>query len=210
MLPRPAIETIGLEGIMNHRLAITLSAAVLALGAGCKRQGEETGTTKTTSATETPATTATATATAPIASEDKEFITKAAEGGMLEVTLGAEAARKASMPDVKTLGDRMVTDHSKVNDELKQLAAKKGVTLPTEMDKEHKSDADKLTKLSGTKFEREYADFMVDDHEKDVKEFRKASKDAKDPELRAWAAKTLPVLEQHLDLAKAVKAKTKH
>jgi putative membrane protein len=178
MLPRPAIETIGLEGIMNHRLAITLSAAVLALGAGCKRQGEETGTTKTTSATETPATTATA--TAPIASEDKEFITKAAEGGMLEVTLGAEAARKASMPDVKTLGDRMVTDHSKVNDELKQLAAKKGVTLPTEMDKEHKSDADKLTKLSGTKFEREYADFMVDDHEKDVKELRNAYKYTKD------------------------------
>lgn len=201
---------------MNTRLAMTISVATLSLAfaGACKRQEEPTST-RTTSATtstaeESPTTATERPSTAPttMAHADKEFMTKAAVGGMLEVALGTQAEQKASSPDVKAFGKRMVTDHGKANEELKQLAAKKGVTLPTELDKEHKEAHEKLSKLSGAKFDREYAEAMVDDHEKDVKEFTDASKDAKDADLRAWAAKTLPVLEEHLKMAKDIKMKT--
>jgi len=147
---------------------------------------------------------------APLAEDDKAFITKASQGGLLEVTLGRQASIKGASADVKTFGDRMVKDHSKANDELKQLAVNKGVTPPTELDSSHKSKVDDLSKLNGGKFDKVYANDMVEDHEDDVKEFRKASQNLKDPELRAWASKTLPVLEEHLTMAKSMNAKAKH
>lgn len=146
---------------------------------------------------------------AALSSDDKEFMTKAAKGSMLEVALGREIQRKAASPDVKVFGKRMVDDHGKASRELHDLAAKKGVMLPTTLDKDHKDEVDKLAKLSGPKLDKEYADEMVDEHEKDVKEFRDATKDVKDPELRAWAEKTLPVLESHLTMAKDLKEKEK-
>lgn len=202
---------------MNTRIAITISAAVLSLAfaGGCRKQ-EEPSSTKTTSANPPTVDTSrsatdrptAAPAAATLASEDKEFMTKAAQGGMLEVTLGSSAAQRAASADVKTFANRMVTDHGKANNELKQLAARKGATLPTELDKDHKDKIASLTKHTGAKFDKAYIDEMVDDHEKDVKEFRDAAKDAKDPDLRAWAQKTLPVLEEHLNMAKDLKNKT--
>lgn len=141
--------------------------------------------------------------------DDQEFMNKAAQGGMAEVMLGQTASSKGTSPDVKNFGNRMVSDHGKANDELKQLAQTKGVTLPTDVDVESKKMADKLSKLSGKDFDKEYMSGMVEDHEKDVKEFEKASKDAKDPDLKAWAAKTLPTLQDHLKMAKDTKAKLK-
>ena len=127
---------------------------------------------------------------------------------MLEVELGAKAAQMGTSPDVKTFGNHMVNDHSKADAELKDLASRKGVTLPTQLDSDHRKKIEDLTKLSGAKFDSEYAKDMVDDHEEDVSEFEKASKDLKDPDLRQWAAKTLPTLKSHLEMAKDVKAKT--
>jgi putative membrane protein len=202
---------------MNTRLAITISAAALSLAfaGACQKREEPSGagtTGATTGAVDTSRTTAEhptpmgATTTA-LASEDKEFMTKAAIGGMLEVRLGQQAAQKGLSADVKAFGNRMVTDHGKANDELKQLASKKGFMLPTELDENHKEKVDELSKLTGAKFDREYAKDMVDDHEEDVKEFKDAAKNAKDPDLRAWAGKTLPILEDHLKMAKDMKAK---
>jgi putative membrane protein len=150
-----------------------------------------------------------ATNPAPLAKDDAGFVTKAAQGGMAEVNLGTMAAQKAASADVKTFGNTMVTDHSKANDELKQLAASKGVTLPADVGKENQDVADKLGKLTGAAFDKAYMKDMVEDHEKDVKDFEKASKSAKDPDLKAWAAKTLPTLQGHLKMAKDTARKVK-
>jgi putative membrane protein len=155
----------------------------------------------------TPATSA----NASVSADDRKFMEEAAIGGQAEVQLGSLAQQKAVAPQVKQFGSRMTTDHSKANEELKSLAASKGVTLPNALDKKHQKDLDDLSKT--TKFDHEYMEMMVQDHKKDVAEFKKRSTAAKDPDLRAWATKTLPTLEQHLKLAeetqKAVKSAAK-
>jgi putative membrane protein len=124
--------------------------------------------------------------------------------GMAEVQLGQLAQDKAVSDEVKQFGARMVQDHGKSNDELKQVASSKGIQLPTGPDKKHVQNMQKLQKLSGAEFDREYMKHIVDDHKKDVSEFHKQSKSANDPEIRNFAAKTLPTLQQHLKLAQSV------
>ncbi len=193
---------------MSHRW-VTISAVALsiALAAGCKKPAD-IGSAETTGAPDQVQGRATPT-TPVLSSDDKEFMTKAAQVNMLEIAAGKEAVSKARSPEVKKLGEQLVTDHTKIHAELKELGTRKGVTLPTELDAKHKESVDDLAKLSGDKLGKEYVDDVVDDHDDIVEDFRKASKDLKDPDLRAWATKTLPVLERHLDTAKGVKAKTK-
>ena len=164
------------------------------------------GTTGTTSSTSTGATGGT---TSSLSDADKQFVMKAAMGGMAEVQGGTTASQKATSGDVKAFGNRVVTDHGKANDELKQLATNKGMALPTDLDAEHKAKLDELSKKSGKDFDKAYIDDMVKDHEKDVKEFEDASKSASDPDLKAWAAKTLPTLQDHLKMAKDTQKKVK-
>ena len=132
---------------------------------------------------------------------DKAFVMKAARGGMAEVELGKLAADKASSADVKQFGQRMVDDHGKAGDELKTLARSKNIELPAQIDPKDKALHDKLSKLSGEAFDRAYMQAMLADHRKDVAEFRTESRAGKDPDVKAWAAKTLPTLEEHLKLA---------
>ena len=143
------------------------------------------------------------------ATSDASFVQDAAIGGMSEVELGKMAATKAASADVKNFGQMMVTDHSKANDELKALATKKGWTLPTAVDSSHKSTADDLRNRVGADFDKEYVEEMVDDHETDVKAFEDKAKNATDPDLKAFAEKTLPTLTKHLDAIKAIQAKMK-
>lgn len=142
-----------------------------------------------------------------LAGKDKDFIKKAASGGMMEVEAGQLAKTKGQSQEVKDFGSRMVTDHGKANDELKTLAQQKNVPLPTKLEHKHKSVVDKLNKVSGADFDKKYMSEMVKDHKADVEEFRKASQKVKDPEVKAWVEKTLPVLEQHLQNAKEVAQK---
>src|SRR6478672_8230657 len=135
------------------------------------------------------------------ATADHAFVTQAAKGGLAEVQLGQLAADKASSDEVKKFGQRMVTDHSKANDELKSLAQSKNVTLPTDLDPKDKATHDRLAKLSGAAFDRAYMQHMLADHRKDVNEFKKESTSGKDSDVKAWASKTLPTLEEHLKLA---------
>lgn len=134
---------------------------------------------------------------------ERRFVEKAAMGGMAEVQLGQLAQQKAQDEQVKQFAQRMVADHGKANDELKQIAGAKGVQIPAELDRDHRKDMDKLQKHSGADFDREYMKHMVDDQKKDVSEFRKQAKSGKDPELKAYAAKTLPTLEEHLKMAQS-------
>ncbi|MEP6848933.1 MAG: DUF4142 domain-containing protein, partial [Acidobacteriota bacterium] len=140
---------------------------------------------------------------------DEDFIKNAAIGGMSEVELGKLAASKATNAEVKKFGQMMVTDHTKANTELKALAAKKNFQIATETDSSHKSTLTTLQGKSGADFDKNYVDDMVSDHEKDVKEFQDKAQNAKDPDVKAFAAKTLPTLQKHLDAIKAIQAKMK-
>jgi putative membrane protein len=132
---------------------------------------------------------------------DENFVMKAAMGGMAEVDLGKLAVEKASSDEVKKFGQRMVDDHGKANEELKTLAQNKHMTLPAGPDPHAKALHDRLAKLSSPAFDRAYMQEMLVDHKKDVNEFRMEAKSGKDPDVKGWAAKTLPMLEEHLRLA---------
>lgn len=139
-------------------------------------------------------------------SQDSKFLMEAAMGGLMEVELGRVAAQKASSDAVKQFGQRMVDDHGAANTELTSLATSKGVTLPTALDEKHQKDVTKLSAMSGADFDRAYMKMMVSDHVKDVAEFEKQSTKATDPDLKAFASKTLPTLQEHLKMAKSVES----
>ena len=132
---------------------------------------------------------------------DSAWVMKVAKGGMAEVELGKLATEKAASDEVKKFGQRMVDDHSKANDDLKTLAQNKKITLPADMDPKEKALRDRLSKLSGAAFDRAYMQAMLADHRQDVPEFRKEANTGKDPDVKAFAAKTLPTLEEHLKMA---------
>jgi len=142
------------------------------------------------------------TARSAVNGSDRQFMKEAAQGGMAEVAHGRLAARKGSNDGVRRFGQHMVDDHSRANDELKSLAARKGVRLPANMGPKHQAFQAKFMRLSGAAFDRAYIKHMVDDHVEDVAAFRREARVAHDPDLRRWAAKTLPTLEGHLQMAK--------
>ena len=134
-------------------------------------------------------------------SPDSTFVTKAAQGGMAEVELGTLATQRASNQKVKDFGQKMVDDHSKANEELKALASQKGVQLPTAIDAKSQAMKTRLTGLQGAAFDRAYMQHMVTDHEHDVAEFQKEADHGADPDVKNFAAKTLPTLQGHLKMA---------
>ena len=125
-------------------------------------------------------------------------------GGLMEVELGRVAAQKGTSDAVKQFGQRMVDDHSKANTELMTLAQSKGITLPTTLDDKHRSELTKISAMTGAEFDRAYSKMMLSDHKKDVSEFEKQSTRGTDPDLKAFATQTLPTLQEHLQLAKAL------
>jgi putative membrane protein len=135
------------------------------------------------------------------------FAKESAQGGMAEAQMGRLAAERGSNPAVKQFGQQMVDDHSKANNELTQLAARKNIQLPQEMTSEQKSTMDKLSKLSGAEFDREYVDAMVKDHEHDVEDFQIQANKGNDADVKAFAAKTLPVLQKRLQMIRDIKSK---
>jgi len=141
---------------------------------------------------------------------DATFAMKAAQGGLAEVSEGKLAASKGSDPKIKEFGEKMVSDHGKANDELKAVAQKSGVTLPTEASKKEQDDANKLGQKMGKDFDEAYAKMMVKDHEEDVALFQKEADSGSDPNLKAFAQKTLPTLKEHLSMAKELQGSSKN
>ncbi len=139
-----------------------------------------------------------------MSSQDHNFIMDAAMGGLMEVELGRVATEKGASEAVKQFGQRMVDDHSKANAELMSLASSKGMTLPTAIDEKHREQVTKLSAMSGAEFDRAYINMMVSDHNKDVAEFEKESTKGGDPDLKAFATKTLPTLKEHQQMAKVL------
>lgn len=138
---------------------------------------------------------------------DLAFMNDAAPGGMAEVELGRMASKQATDSEVKRFAAQMITDHTKAGEELKQLAQGKKVMLPAEVLPAHKEVMEKLAKLNGAEFDREYVKAMVAAHEKDVTAFNATAQGATDADVKAFAAKTLPTLQMHLQMIKDLDVK---
>jgi putative membrane protein len=144
---------------------------------------------------------------AAAAAGDSTFLKNAAADSLAEVQLGKLAEQRATNPEVKAFGQRMVTEHGQANQELKLLAAQKDITLPGEIDAEHKVVYNRLASLSGAEFDKAYVDEMVQDHREAVAEFQKATQSG-DPEVEAFASRTLPTLQKHLTLVQQLASTT--
>lgn len=141
-------------------------------------------------------------------SEDIEFVLDAAKGGLAEVELGKLAAERAQSDEVKKFAQRMVDDHTKANEQLKQIAERKSIKLPTDVDGKDKALMERLEKLNGPAFDRTYLNAMVNDHVKDVSEFKREASAGRDPQVKSFAESTLPTLEEHLQQAKQTRTQT--
>jgi putative membrane protein len=135
-------------------------------------------------------------------SADQSFVKEAAMGGMAEVELGRLASEKAASEKVKSFGQKMATDHGAANEQLKSLASTKRIALSSEVDQTHKARYDQLKRLSGTAFDRAYVTSMLADHEKDVAAFQREANSGQDADIKAWAGKTLPTLQEHLKMVR--------
>ncbi|PWU12750.1 MAG: DUF305 domain-containing protein [Terriglobia bacterium] len=140
---------------------------------------------------------------------DSTFASNAMEGGMAEVELGRLAQQRAASDHVKQFGKRMVDDHSKANEELKTIATNKGITIPTTLNAKDQAAMDRLAKLNGAEFDRAYMDDMVRDHRTDVAEFQREADQGGDADIKAFASKTLPTLQDHLKMAQETQSKLK-
>ena len=135
---------------------------------------------------------------------DRDFLMKAAQSGLLEVDAGQLAESHAGSRQVREFGERMVTDHSMADNALAAIAQKDQVGLPTELRPDDQTRLDRLKTLTGRPFDREYAHLMVEDHRAAVRDFESGAETLSDPELRIFAANTLPTLRTHLLLAEAL------
>ena len=132
---------------------------------------------------------------------DNSFVTKAAEGGMAEVQMAQLAQSKAHSQAVKDLANRLYTDHSKAGDELKNIAGKANVTWPSSLNMKQQREYNKLQTLSGADFDREYVSYQIRVHKEDINMFQHEAEHGTNPDVKAWAAKNLPTLREHLHMA---------
>jgi putative membrane protein len=192
-----------------HRLI----AVALLLLAACNRAENTSsdtaattaGTTGTTAMTVTsPAGEASAPPPATVTPGDRAFAETAARMGMAEVQLATNVSNRAQTQEVRSFAQRMITDHNRSNQELTTLGAQKGIDPPADLDPKHKELDTKLAALTGPQLDRTYMQAMVDDHATAAADFEAASTQLADPDLKAWAAKTLPVLHDHHRMAQDI------
>lgn len=149
------------------------------------------------------------TAKTPVINVDKadaDFTVAAANGGMTEVAVAKLAQTKTTNAKVKEFADMMVADHGKANDELMALAKSKNITLPNTISNDKQKEMEELNKKNGAGFDKAYVDAMVDGHKKTISLFEDESKNAKDPDLKAFVDKTLPTIKMHLQHIEGIKA----
>jgi putative membrane protein len=136
---------------------------------------------------------------------DRQFMTKAAQGGMAEVELSRLALQRSKSNQVKQFAQRMITDHTQANAQLMQLAQQKGVRVPRTLDAQHQQIRARLQRLSGNNFDREYMSVMDKDHDQTVNLFQSATQQAQDPDVNTFANNTLPKLQDHLQMVQAMR-----
>ena len=120
----------------------------------------------------------------------------------MEVEMGQLAQKNGSSDQVRQFGKQMVTDHTRLNDELGNVAKKDGFQVPTELGAKQRAEIQSLSKLSGKEFDSKYTQLMVKDHTNDLAAFKKAESTTEKPELKKAIAEAIPVIEHHLEMAK--------
>jgi putative membrane protein len=133
--------------------------------------------------------------------EDAHLLVNAADINMIEISLGKLAQKKGTLPHVKELGKMMEEEHTKAMNVLVSFAKSKGITIPTSQTENGQETYKKLNLKSGYDFDKAYAEMMVTGHKDAIVLHEKISTDAKDPDIRDWAAKMLPVLKNYLNRA---------
>ena len=137
--------------------------------------------------------------------QDADFAVKAADAGLAEIELGKLALEKATAQRIKDFAQQMVSDHQKANEELMAIATRLNITLPPVVSEDHVDKQRKLRDKSGEAFDEDYMDLMVKDHDRAVSLFEDAASDARNADLQAFAAKTLPTLKKHFEEAKILR-----
>ncbi len=136
---------------------------------------------------------------ATLAGDDKTFAEKAIRGGQFEIECSRVALDKATSGKIRDFANMMIADHGQANQELESLAQKKGLSVPSTPDSSAQSKLDELRQLDGEAFDTRYREMQIDAHDEAIRLFRKASNEAQDQDLRAFATKTLPTLQKHRD-----------
>jgi putative membrane protein len=187
-------------------LIITMAIAAASLQA-CKGHSGGSGS-DSSSNTKTDSTSVAKTDTSKSSSDttDAVFAKKAAIGGMAEVALGKLALTKASSPKIKDFANMMITDHGKANNELMGIAKTENIMLPPGVDTKHQAKMDSLSNLSGMAFDKAYVAAMIEGHEKTLALMKTEASDGKDTSLKAFAAKTAPIVQMHLDAINKINA----
>jgi putative membrane protein len=186
--------------ILLRRCALAATLAVLPVGVA----GQSNSKPSDPSVTEKPDAATPRANYSGVSPADKKFVREAAQRGLAEVELGKLATEKASSEEVKKFGQRMMDDHSKAGEQLKDIASGKGIHVPDKLSAKDQLTKDRLSKLSGAEFDKAYMTDMVKDHTQDVADFKRESNSGRDPEVKNLAAKTHPTLKDHLRQAKEI------
>ena len=191
------------EFISISRFAIiaTMAGSLSVIGTVRAQEDTSIGTNPHLRAQSAPTTSPGTTTVVKMSQKDVSFIQKAGGGGQQEVENGKLAEKQGKSADVKRIGARMVADHTKANKELTELANRKGVKFDTR--------GVRAQNIGAADFDRQYLKLLEVDHKKDIAEFQKEAKSGDDRDLKAWAAKTLPMLQEHLAMVEDAIRKVK-
>lgn len=192
------------------------AAAMAVAGWGCNRnrdtsspRGEARSSGAATTERDTGRTYATTQDTGAMGGEASlatSFLKEAAMSGHAEIELSNIALRQATRPEVRDFAQRMVDDHTAANNRAMELARARNIALPSQPDTMHRQAADRLLSMRGEEFDREYMRLMVSDHEQAVRRFEAAARDVRDPEVNRFVTRTLPILRDHLEMARNIEA----
>src|SRR4030095_3783785 len=174
---------------------------------GCAPTETNTNTHANTNSVAAVSPTATPARSEPPRQDDSAFAMNGAQANMAEIALGRLASQKSKNPDVKRFVLKLIADHTNANTALRPIASKKNITLPTEVKPEQKETYDRLAKLWGAEVAREFMPLMVTNHQKSVAAYQAESTNGTDPELKAFAAKLLPTIQEHLRMSQEIASK---
>jgi putative membrane protein len=144
-----------------------------------------------------------------VSKREREFFKNSSELGMAEVEMGKMGQAKATDPDLKKFSAELARDHTKANNELMTLAKQKGVQVAAEPTSAQRKMISQIAAKSGPEFDTEFREQLVKSHEKGIRMLQEAERDAKDPDVKAWAAKQLPIMQEHLAMAKGQRMDTR-
>ena len=149
----------------------------------------------------------TAQTTAQFTPKDKMFIAEAAEGGLKEIQFSQLALQKSNSDQIKTYAQKMVTDHTQLNNDMQPFAQQAGITPPTQLKPKDQAEYDQLNKLSGDAFDKKYVQAMAKDHHKDLREFKQEEASAADPTFKSTVQNGEKVIQEHTDMIDRIAGK---